>query len=1013
MATLNILRNGALQATIKIDERTELVHKLMGEHKITVETIATSPLAIQIGDYIEHDNERYYLNKTPNLEKINNVTYAYSMVFEGEIYYLYNKIFMDEGQADFSYTGDPDAFLLLLLENINSILPGWTIAAVDADAIQTISFSNDTCRSALTKIAEAFTMEYRLSGKAVYLQKSVGAETVLQFEYGRGNGLYSIQRNSVEEKSIVTRVFGFGARKNIDIDYRDGSTRLVFEDRKLENNIALYGIREAAVEFDDIYPQRTGTVTAIDANDRQQIIDTNLDFDINEQLLEGTVAKIVFKTGALAGYEFEIKRYLNGVQRIEFNSFIEENDYELPNALNFPEVGDEYTLVDINMPQTYIDAAEAALLARTQEYIDENSVPRVAYSIEIDEKYIKANGIALKVADLVTVVDEDLGINNEIRVSELSYPLVNINKVTAVFSDTIPYTLQERLIAETVDNTILTKNVDRQRAELARRSAARFRQLQDLVFDPDGYFEPGSIRPESISTLLLSVGAKSQNFSLMGVALQPNAGGDANAFTITGGQLVHYEIEIDGLGYVWNVDPNNFAGLDPLKPYYVYAKCSRTALTGIWELSEVPRPAEDEPGQYLFNLGILYPVADGRRDFDFTNGMTFISGDTITTGTIQSLDGLNFFDLSGGRFKVGDATSSLDWNVTAAGQLTLRGALLQTSGGDDIDLDNITAPSIVFTGPHDDATAYRNTNLVRDAVFYNGVYYVYTGPDGAFGAFDAADWSSLGTQFESVATNLLLAENANIGGFIFANQKMNSQQEIAGTPVLALDGVNGQISMRGNTVVWNPTGSSSVDAVSTGFIDNDGVRLVRGSGAGQVASQVQIKPDQIQITGARANGGADVHTGKWLGIDADVTIDADEVLSTDYVAAVKGRVSNSGDAKSYGGYFEKLKAIGLEVEGPIQRSIRRVSTSYAITGTDYIIVCSNSGSINVTLPANPPIGREYIIKRAGAGAVFVVGNGIDLWYNNNEGDSEDINTVGWAWKVVYDGVYWQAFLNRG
>lgn len=1102
MSALNILRNGIVQAEIAIDERTELVHKLLGEHKIAVQTIAQSPLNLQIGDYIEHNNERYYLNQSPNVEKINNITYSYTMDFEGEIYYLYNKVFMDEGQTDFSYSGDPNDFLLLLLENINSILPGWSIAQAEAAPLQTISFIDDTCRTALTKIAEAFGMEYRLAGKAIYLQKSVGANTTLEFEYGRGKGLYTISRSSVEDKGLLTRVFGFGARKNIGIDYRDGASRLVFEERLLENNIDLYGIREGSVTFDDIYPQRTGTVTAIDGADIFRFTDANLDFNINDYLLEGTVAKVVFKTGALTGYEFELKRYLNDSKTLIILPFVEENDYELPNDLNFAAIGDEYTLVDIKMPQSYIDAAEANLKAATQEYIDENSAPRVAYAIDIDEKFIKANGIALKVADLVRVIDADLGVDTQIRISELSYPLVNSFKVSAIFSDSILYTTQERLIADTVDNTILTRNVDRRRAELARRSAARMRQLQDLVFDPDDYFNPERIKPLSIETLMLSVGAKSQNFGLLGVTLQPNAGGNTANFNISGGQLVHYEISIEGLGYVWNVAPNNFSGLDPVKPYYVYAKCSKTSLTGIWELSELPRGSEDEAGQYLFNLGILYPVADDRRDFDFTSGMTFISGDTITTGTIRSLDGLNFFDLAGGRFKIGNNTSSLDWNVTTPNKLTLRGSLLQTAAGDPVVIPNSrgaydnaanyfegdvvtyngnsyinttpsatlgviptnsshwepfveggqagqdgadgqdgedgqdgaqgaqgpqgvqgpigptgpsgnAGPAIVFRGIFAQGVYYNNTKR-RDVVLLDGTYYLFNGTNASTqSSFVASRWENFGAQFNSVATDLLLAESANIADWIINNGQIVSQSQYGSEPKVRLDGEDGVMTFKGSSRVFSPTGSASslVDAEAT--IEDNKLRITRASGQSQNFSEVVIAPDRVSISGVKMSGGGDVYTGRWLGIEADVACNVSAAIAGAYIAAIYGKVNNSGNTESFGGYFERLKAIGLNFEGPLIEKIRRVNTGFTITAnsTDYHIIHTGNNDITITMPSQRDVGRTFIIKRSNSGDVFLNGNGVNFYRNAVQSGTGSlfIPVVGMAFRITWDGTYWQYY----
>lgn len=674
---LQILRNGQEVSSFEIDEKTEFTHKLMGEHKIVCDVIVNAPLPINLGDYIVHGQEKFYINTPPDVEKFNNFTYRYIITFEGEIYKLYNKILMDEGSADFSYAGSPELFLQLILTNINSTDGGWTIENVEDAPRQILTFNNTSCRNALTMIAEAFNMEFRLVNKGIYFQRSVGFETTLQFSYGQGLGLYHLLRNKIESKNVVTRVYGFGARKNLSYDYRDGSKRLVFDTRYLDNNTDLYGVREGSVTFDDIYPNRTGKVTAAFENDGQAIIDATLNFNINSYLLEGTIAKIVFKTGALAGYEFEITHYDPISKKISFNPFVEENGYTLPNDLNFPEVGDEYTLVDIKLPEIYVIEAERELRKKTQQYLDENSVPRVTYTLEIDEKYIRERGIDLRVADLVRVLDDDLGVNNQIRVTQIKYPLVNTDQITATIADSIPYTIEEQNIADTIDTQTEIRNVDRNSVELARRQALRFKQLRDSLFDPDGYFDPENIKPRSIETLMLSVGAKSQNFGLIGVTIQANAEGP-NVLKISGGKLAHYQIEIEGLGYVWEMDPRTFTNLDPAKNYWVYAKCSATELHGTWEVYDTPRLVDAEPGYYLFNLGILYDVKEGRRDFDFTNGMTYISGDTITTGRIKSLDGLNFFDLTKGQFKIGNDTSSLDFNVTEEGRLTLKGVLVSS-----------------------------------------------------------------------------------------------------------------------------------------------------------------------------------------------------------------------------------------------------------------------------------------------------------------------------------------------
>jgi hypothetical protein len=46
--------------------------------------------------------------------------------------------------------------------------------------------------------------------------------TTLVFQYGRGNGFIHLTRKPVEDANLVTRVYGFGAEKNIDVSYRSG-----------------------------------------------------------------------------------------------------------------------------------------------------------------------------------------------------------------------------------------------------------------------------------------------------------------------------------------------------------------------------------------------------------------------------------------------------------------------------------------------------------------------------------------------------------------------------------------------------------------------------------------------------------------------------------------------------------------------------------------------------------------------------------------------------------------------
>lgn len=725
MTTIQIKRPPVTTvATIQLDERTVLSKMLLRESKITAEFIHGSVIALQIGDFVTYASENYYINRLPDIVKINNFTYKYKIDFESVLGNLKKKLFLSsDGLADFSYNGTASDFITNIVASINEIDSGWTVGTVDTSTEQTLQFSNESCRAALTRVAEAFKMEFVLSAKEISLLNAAGTTTAYSFTYGKGLGLYRIERQQVNDQNIITKVFGFGGTRNIAADYRSRAKRLVFETgdpalRYLTKNVNLYGTIEGQFTDDNIFPQRTGTLTAAnivyDDNDifdprSSYVADSALDFDINDYLIEGQTATIVFKTGALAGVECEIWKYDNSTKRIYFNAYSDPDGYTMPfyngGSEVQPEIGDSYTLVNISMPQSYIDTAETALQAATQAYLDENSVPQAVYTVDLDPKYVSDESVTLDAGDKVTIVDTDLGIDALIRVAGIEFPLVNPGKIKAVIADFIPYTLQERLIKGTVTNRKETIFVDRRQSEAARRNTVRQKQLQDLLFDSDNYFDTGNIKPLSIETSYLAVGTKSRDFWLSNVTIKANYGGDENAINVTAGSLVHLQISIAELGYTWEISSAlNVDSLTAGSAYYLYAKCSKAALTGQWVLSASQITVEEVSGYYHFLVGMLFAVADGYRDFDFTNGMTYIHGNQIKTGIVSSIDGNNYFDLTLGKFKIGNENSSLDFNVTNEGVVTLVGSLVQTPAG--------SFPVIVFCGAYDAGTTYQKGNQV-------------------------------------------------------------------------------------------------------------------------------------------------------------------------------------------------------------------------------------------------------------------------------------------------------------
>lgn len=89
-----------------------------------------------------------------------------------------------------------------------------------------------------------------------------------------------------------------------------------------------------------------------------------------------------------------------------------------------------------------------------------------------------------------------------------------------------------------------------------------------------------------------------------------------------------------------------------------------------------------------------------------------------------------------------------------------------------------TGPTMVYRGVYGSSKVYYGTSKRVDAVKYNGHYYVAR-VDAGNGfqnhvPTDTAYWNDFGAEFESIATNLLLAEGANIGDWFMSGGKIVS-----------------------------------------------------------------------------------------------------------------------------------------------------------------------------------------------------------------------------------------------
>ncbi len=639
-----IYRTGSSIFETEIDEQTIFSQTLLGEEKIVSSFLSPVDVTFQIGDYVLLNSKKYEIVGEINKQQLQNSLFKYDIEFYSEVYKLYNSLIKHLGRTKFSYFGTPSELLSLIVSNMGE---GWYVGGAPALEPQLFEFKDMSCRVALSDIASKFQLEYYVDNQNVYLVESAGSIKGVELGYGKNQGAYDITRQNATS-SYATVWYAFGGSQNLPAGYRDGQDRLTLNS-PIEVNVELYGRKEGVIEYDFIYPHRTGTITNVVS--ATVVIDSTLDFNLNEQNITDAQAKIVFQSGELNGQEFFITKYDSATKQITFQTNKDETGYETPNSTFAVAVGDRYTLVGITMPTSYITAAETELYNTALAYATQNSRPQFSINVNVDEKYIRENGYAyaLEAGDKITITAPKLNYSGLIRIQSISYPLVNPNKLTLTLSNTVNYSVSEQLVKDSKEQkkniVTLRKGYNGLKVKLGWKTT---QELLNMTFDPDGYFDAEKIKPLSIETGMLVVGAKSQQF-LLEVIMQPNFEGNANVFQVSDGVLVHGTIEEtirewQITGQTITVEDNNAR--------YIYAKCNKTDYNDAHIILSTDQiKPNDNALYYHFWVGVLHSVMEGVRWISLSYGTTSINGRFIKTGRIQDASGDTYFDLDEGTIK--------------------------------------------------------------------------------------------------------------------------------------------------------------------------------------------------------------------------------------------------------------------------------------------------------------------------------------------------------------------------
>lgn len=763
-----------------------LTSSLMGDDYISLKIVSSEWLSFAKGDKIVVGGNEYSIRATTTREIVSEGYYNYEPVFYGVMYDLMKTIYRncdkygksDKSTFDLTYT--IKEFVQVLIYNLERDYPGvWKFDEDNCPETEakTIQFSGVNCLQALQTLcnSEQFNLEFQITQdngiRTIHIGKfgkrinpPSGADF---FEWGKGNGLYNLKEQKIDDKAIITRLWVEGGTTNIRSDYRGYAERLQLPMQRMNQydhtladgtvvkaNTEMIGIsdeskryienaelrdkigsEEDVKTYDNIYPKRTGKVTAVVANDICAFVDDTMDFDLNKKddkgtvyLVDGVSAKITFTSGRLAGQQFELNAkggYDDKTKTFKIIPFTDNRGLTIPSEETknsfFIEVGNTYKITDIYLPEQYEKRAEEDLWYAGSDDFKDASQVKAQYALTFDRLYFlqslssDTDTSVFAVGDYVPVKDTRFGIEKTMRIQKITRNLLLEHDYQITLADSTAISIQTQTVLTVIDHENVINNNRLRDLNKARRGWRTTEDLRNMVYDTDGYFDTENIKPNSIDTNMLTVGAKSQQFVLSGCVLQANLGGNPNMFVATAGILSHLTIDNDKIRS-WQMNEASFE-LQSTGGYYLFAKCSKSGENGVWYLTQEQLKFEptSDPNNYYFQVGIISKLYadDNFRDFQTTYGFTRINGNTITTGRIITSDGECYLDLDGNKFRIGDSTSSIDWNVSAKSRLTLKNVSVASGSGDVVPLG-------VYRGVWN-----------KDYIYYYGDEVSYTDNSGA------------------------------------------------------------------------------------------------------------------------------------------------------------------------------------------------------------------------------------------------------------------------------------------
>ena len=693
---------------------------IMGEHTLTLYFSLSTYTDIPTGAWCEFANERYTLNQPAKIVKHNTRNFEYTLTMDSEGANLKNYKFRNPNDKTlkFPFTASPRYHVQILVDCLNMIDSGWQVGNCIEASEKLVSYNHNNCLEALDMIAKAFETEYEIIGKTIHLHKvEYFKDNPLPLQYGKGKG-FKTGVSRTTEQSRITRLYVQGGERNIDrskygnkelllpksqeyiyegVTFLSDEKGLSIAIKDAQNNGF---VNEQSLDLSHIYPKRKGTVSGFFAVDIDKhfydIFDDSIPqaLDFNAMQIKGEKMLIYFESGMLSGREFEVSNYNHAEKRFQLVPK-EEDGVTMPNDIFRPNIGDEYSVYNMQMPNAYISdnatksGASWEMMKEACKYLYENRADLFTFTGDLDGIWAKKNwanvGGRLKMGAYINFSD------TEFQRTPVAIRIVGLKEYV-----NNPYSPQIELSNKVQGHSFAAemrklKNQEVYFGELNKRTQSltkrSWRDAQETIKQIEAAFPEytKSIVPATVQTMMALIGNKSTQFDFVVSKTNPIKAPhtlyfDKNSKQINAGSgwLKHFTLgssditpnrEANSYKY-WNI-PAFVSGRldDKAKTYYLYIKASKTAETGEFVLSENKIDIEQEVGFYHFLYATVNSEYEGERGIAKLNGFTEITGGQIKTDKITSGNGEQYIHLFDDHIEIKANLKITDGNKTEIKQL--------------------------------------------------------------------------------------------------------------------------------------------------------------------------------------------------------------------------------------------------------------------------------------------------------------------------------------------------------